>query len=93
MALQNQARIDEDGRVTLPEEIRRKLGLKKGDVVAISETEDGVLIVPRQVVVARALDEIGRILNEEGFSLEDLIEAGRVERATILDSEDRNEEP
>jgi len=39
--------VQEKGQVTIPAEIRRKLGVKKGDLVAFIETEGGVLISPR----------------------------------------------
>jgi AbrB family looped-hinge helix DNA binding protein len=39
-------RIQEKGQVTIPTEIRKKLGLKQGDLVAVMETPDGVFITP-----------------------------------------------
>jgi len=77
-------RVQEKGQVTLPTEMRKKLGLKKGDMVAMIETEDGVLITPQQVLATRALDRIGSVLREQGLSLEELMESGREERAAIL---------
>jgi AbrB family looped-hinge helix DNA binding protein len=77
-------RVQEKGQVTLPAETRRKLGLKKGDLVAIMETPDGVLITPQQVVAMKALDRIGEVLREQGLTLEDLIESGREVRGQIL---------
>ena len=38
--------ITEKGTVTVPAEIRRKLGLAKGSQVDFVETDEGVLIVP-----------------------------------------------
>jgi AbrB family looped-hinge helix DNA binding protein len=35
-------RVQEKGQVTIPTEIRKKLGLKRGDLVAVMETPDGV---------------------------------------------------
>ncbi len=88
-------RIQEKGQVTLPADIRRRLGLKKGDLVAVEETTDGVLITPQHVVAMKALDEIGKALKEQGLTLEDMIERGRVirgqlhyEQYGIVDSED-----
>jgi AbrB family looped-hinge helix DNA binding protein len=78
-------RIQEKGQVTLPSEMRKKLGLKKGDLVAITQTAEGVLITPQQVVATRALDRIGEILREQGLTLEDLIESGREERGPIIE--------
>lgn len=70
-------RIQEKGQVTLPADIRRRLGLKKGDLVAVEETPEGVLITPRGVAALKALDAIGAALKEQGLTLEDMIESGR----------------
>jgi AbrB family looped-hinge helix DNA binding protein len=77
-------RVQEKGQVTLPADMRRRLGLEKGDLVAVVETPDGVLITPQEVVATRSLDRIGEILREQGLSLEELIEAGRPERDELL---------
>jgi AbrB family looped-hinge helix DNA binding protein len=77
-------RIQEKGQVTIPTAIRKKLGLKHGDLVAVMETPKGVLIMPQQVVANKALDSIGEILKEQGLSLEALIASGRQIRAGIL---------
>jgi AbrB family looped-hinge helix DNA binding protein len=77
-------RIQEKGQVTLPADVRRRLGLEKGDLVAVLETPDGVLITPQEVVATRALDRIGEVLREQGLSLDDLIDSGRAERDDLL---------
>ena len=77
-------RIQQDGQIILPAEVRRRLGLKQGDLVAIVETPDGILITPQEAVVTRALDHLGAILREQALSLEDLIESGRTERAELI---------
>ena len=38
--------VQKKGQVTIPIELRRKLGIEEGGVVAFVETEDGVLISP-----------------------------------------------
>jgi AbrB family looped-hinge helix DNA binding protein len=70
-------RVQAKGQVTLPADIRKRLGLKKGDYVAVEETPEGVLITSRAMAAIRALDNIGRALTEKGLSLEDMIESGR----------------
>lgn len=80
-------RVQEKGQVTIPLEIRRKLNLKKGDLVTFVETEDGVLIKPAEVIAVEALDEIGRALKERGLSLEALIERGRELRGEVIEEE------
>ena len=54
-----------------------RLDLKKGDLVAIMETPEGVLITPQIVVATRALAEIGNALKKQGITLEDMIESGQ----------------
>ena len=81
---QKLTRMQEKGQVTLPAEIRRKLGLKKGDVVAVSETPEGILITPQEVVATKALEEIGEALKATGLSLEEVIERGRTIRGDLI---------
>jgi AbrB family looped-hinge helix DNA binding protein len=84
MATFNLTRIQEKGQVTLPAAVRHKLGLKKGDLVAVTETPAGILITPQEVIATQALDEIGAALREQGLSLEDMIERGRAIREQLL---------
>jgi antitoxin PrlF len=76
--------IQENGQVTLPIDFRRKYGLKKGDVVIFKETDDGLLISPREALAMKLLDEIGEALEERGIDLDELIESGREIRADML---------
>jgi AbrB family looped-hinge helix DNA binding protein len=73
-------RIQEKGQVTIPQAIRKKLRLKRGDLVAVVETPDGVFITPQQVLATKALDRIGGILKGQGLSLDQLIASGREQR-------------
>jgi AbrB family looped-hinge helix DNA binding protein len=76
-------RIQEKGQVTIPTEIRKKLGLKRGDLVAVIETPDGVFITPQQALATKVLDRIGNILKEKGVSLDELIVSGRQLRQPV----------
>jgi AbrB family looped-hinge helix DNA binding protein len=78
-------RVQEKGQVTLPAKLRRKLGLKKGDLVAVTETEEGVLVTPQEVIAMKALDKLGAMLKEKGITLEELIESGREIRGQLLE--------
>jgi AbrB family looped-hinge helix DNA binding protein len=77
-------RVQEKGQVTLPAATRRKLGLKKGDLVAVTETPEGVLITPQQALVGEALAQVGEALRDQRITLEELIESGREIRGQIL---------
>jgi AbrB family looped-hinge helix DNA binding protein len=70
-------RVQEKGQVTIPASVRKRLGIKTGDLVAIEETAEGVLITPQAVAAIDALDAIGDALREQGLTLEDMIESGR----------------
>src|SRR5262245_55415248 len=86
MALEhNLTRIQEKGQVTLPASLRRRLGLKQGDLVAVTETPDGILITPQEVVATRAMADIGAALQEQGLTLDEMIERGRAIREELLD--------
>jgi AbrB family looped-hinge helix DNA binding protein len=78
-------RVQEKGQITIPTKIRRKLNLKKGDLITFVETEAGVLIKPAEMILAEALNEIGEALKAEGITLEELIERGRGIRGKILE--------
>jgi AbrB family looped-hinge helix DNA binding protein len=80
-------RVQEKGQVTIPLEIRKKLNLKKGDLVTFVETEDGVVIQRAEVVAAQSLDEIGKALQAKGIRLDELIERGRELRGEIIEEE------
>ena len=82
-AERNLVRVQEKGQVTLPAGVRRRLGLKKGDLVAVEDTPEGVLITPQGVLALKALDEIGTALREQGLTLEDMIERGRAIREEL----------
>lgn len=77
-------RIQEKGQVTLPVEARRRLGLKKGDLVSVVATADGILITPQEVVAVRALDRNGEALREQGVSLDELIDSARAGRDELI---------
>ncbi len=45
---QRLVRVQEKGQITLPAEVRKSLGIKKGDLVAVSEETGAVVIKPVQ---------------------------------------------
>ena len=81
------ATVQKRGQVTIPIELRRKFGIEEGGIVAFSETEEGILISPREVLAMDALDRIGEVLKERGITLAELIESGREVRGQIIEEE------
>lgn len=76
--------VQAKGQVTIPAAIRRKLGLKTGDLVAFVETDQGVLLSPQGVVGLQSLDVIGQLLREQGVDLDALIASGRDIRGELI---------
>jgi AbrB family looped-hinge helix DNA binding protein len=75
--------IQENGQVTLPIEFRRRYNLQKGDPVVFKETEEGLLISPKEAQIMNLLDEISEGLKAKGVTLEELIASGREIRQEI----------
>lgn len=46
--------ITQNGRMSLPSDIRKRMGLAGGDTVYLEETEDGVILRTAAQAVARA---------------------------------------
>jgi AbrB family looped-hinge helix DNA binding protein len=79
--------VQKRGQITIPVELRRKLGIAEGGVVALTETEEGILLSPRKALAMDALDRIGKVLQEQGVTLEELIESGRDIRGEMVQDE------
>jgi AbrB family looped-hinge helix DNA binding protein len=85
-------RVQEKGQVTIPSHLRRKLNLKKGDLVVFVETKDGVVIKPAELIVSDALDQIGMALKSNGLTEDEMLIRGRQIRERLLrDDYDLNE--
>ena len=72
------------GRVALPADLRERLGLKRGDIVAVVETADGLLLTSRSAAIERELADVDAELRKQGLSLDELIESGREIRGDLL---------
>lgn len=77
-------RVQEKGQITLPADVRRRLHLKKGDLVAVEETDAGILITPQEAIAVQALDRLGELLRERGVTLDDLMTSGREIRGDLI---------
>jgi AbrB family looped-hinge helix DNA binding protein len=78
-------RVQEKGQITIPTIFRKKLNLRKGDLVTFVETTDGVLIKPAAVILKDALDELGSALKADGITLEDLMERSHKIREQLVE--------
>jgi bifunctional DNA-binding transcriptional regulator/antitoxin component of YhaV-PrlF toxin-antitoxin module len=73
--------IRRKGLITLPVELRRQYGLGEGDVFTLVDLGDGsFLLTPKVPQVARRGDQVARLMEEEGVTLEEMLEALDEER-------------
>lgn len=77
--------VNADGTVTLSAELLAEYGLKVGDSVRAIQTENGILIAPRKVLITKLLDEIGSDLEGKGFTFEKMLADGERIRQDIYD--------
>lgn len=45
-------RVQEKGQVTIPRQIRKKLNLKRGDMVVFIETKEGIVVKPASIMTS-----------------------------------------
>lgn len=76
--------MQDNGQITLPVEFRKKYNLKKGDAIVFKETDEGLIISPREVLAMKYLDEIGDALKGKGITLEDMIASGEEIRKELI---------
>jgi bifunctional DNA-binding transcriptional regulator/antitoxin component of YhaV-PrlF toxin-antitoxin module len=66
--------VRKKGSITLPMELRVKYGLGEGDVFTLIDMGDGsFLLTPRISQVNKLGDRVAQILDDEGVSLDDLL--------------------
>jgi bifunctional DNA-binding transcriptional regulator/antitoxin component of YhaV-PrlF toxin-antitoxin module len=73
--------IRRKGVITLPIELRRQYNLDEGDVFTLVDLGNGsFLLTPRVSQVARLGDQVARLMEEEGVTLKEMLEALDQER-------------
>ena len=72
MAALKVSRVQKRGQVTIPADVRQRLGLEEGDLVAFIETAIGYVISPQEVVSAEALEKMESYFQQRGLALGDL---------------------
>lgn len=65
------SRVQKKGQVTIPLEIREKLGVQEGDFVAFVVTNEGILISLQEVVPVKTLDDVESRLEDKGGRFEE----------------------
>ncbi len=71
--------LDKHGRVVIPAEVRRVLGLRKGDAIVVRLEGDELRILPRAEAIRRAQEIVGRHTGEGRSLVDELISERRVQ--------------
>lgn len=74
-------KVSEGGRIVIPAEFRRELGLEIGDSVSISLVENEIRIIPRSEAVRRAQSLVRKRIPEGRSLVAELREDRRREAA------------
>lgn len=80
-------RVQEKGQVTIPRTIRRKLNLKKGDLVTFVSTENGVVIKTLGLAAEDMLTALEKLLQPRGIQIGDVLARSQQVSAEVLAKE------
>lgn len=76
--------VQKNGQVTLPAELRREYGLRKGDAVVFRRKDSGWVIEKETPDPLALLEQLGVALREEGIELDEWLASGREIREAML---------
>jgi bifunctional DNA-binding transcriptional regulator/antitoxin component of YhaV-PrlF toxin-antitoxin module len=78
---QPRVQLRDKGVFTLPIGLRRKYGLRTGDVFSVADLGEGaIVLLPRGSQVAALGDKVAELLQADGVKVEDLLEGLDEER-------------
>ena len=67
-------------QMTLPADIRRKLGLRRGDIFTVVQVGDTVILTRKKLVVPDLADKVAQIMTEQGVTLDELLDELETQR-------------
>jgi bifunctional DNA-binding transcriptional regulator/antitoxin component of YhaV-PrlF toxin-antitoxin module len=81
---QSTIRLRERGELTLPAALRRKYGLRAGDLLSLIDLDDGAFVFsPHTPKLAMLGDKVGELLQEQGVSVDQMLLALEEEREQL----------
>ena len=78
---QRATKVDRHGRVVIPAEYRRALGLREGDAVVIQLDDGALRILTRAQAIRRAQEIVAKYVSPERSLVDELIAERRAEAA------------
>ena len=78
---QRATKVDRHGRVVIPAEYRRALGLREGDAVVIQLDDGALRILTRAQAIRRAQEIVAKYVSPDRSLVDELIAERRAEAA------------
>jgi AbrB family looped-hinge helix DNA binding protein len=78
-----EVKVETNGRVLLPADVRRKLGVQPGDTLLLDVTDDGILLWTREMAARGLRDLVSRSVPAKTSLVDELSRMRRVEEATL----------
>ena len=78
---QRATKVDRHGRVVIPAEYRRALGLRAGDAVVVQLDDGALRILTRAQAIRRAQEIVAKYVSPERSLVDELIAERRAEAA------------
>ena len=77
-------KVTKSGTITIPKKLRMKYHIKVGDVVKYSDTDDGIKIVPSELIsIPPKLKEIWDEADEKKISMKEIVEKVKKVRSKL----------
>ncbi|MGM3305519.1 hypothetical protein ACSQ6I_05920 [Anabaena sp. WFMT] len=83
-------RIENEGKITIPEDLTAHLSLVTGDILTLLQIGDVVLLTPKQPQVPQIADKITAMMEDAGLELGDLLQGLEAEREAIWQEQQNN---
>ncbi len=77
----HRAKMNEEGRLLIPAELRKALGLRGGEELLIRRTENGLEVTTYERAIQRFQDRVAQLVGPGVSLAEELIEERRAEAA------------
>ena len=77
--------VSKDEPIAVPEEFRAVLGLDEGGAYIVVQLDSFLLLYPKRLVSLEALEGMRQVFEEEGITLDDLLEGLDEIRQEIYD--------
>lgn len=83
-------RLENEGKITIPEDLKTHLSLVTGDILTLLQIGDFVVLTLKQPQVPQIADQITAMMDDAGLELSDLLQGLTAEREAIWQEKQNN---